>query len=278
MTTKPMIWPARIRLWIAIAVMFLLGICGAIFSDVLPWQWTTRLAVALSDALLVAGFLALTVDTFLKTELLRDAFLAAFQYVLPPELKSEIYKLMKFEFIAERHTWTVAIKKCDEDTVLVETTVERQLKNVTSTNKNLLAFYQAFDFSFKQGKTEIVEYFARKEDGTIVKSGESQSHGAYSVERRIEEDIVVPPGACVTLYGKAIQYRRRTDIIFETFMAPSVNPEISVSVPDEFLYDVDFGTRGEGVEKNQYLPRHKLIGVYIPSQFMSVRWWGRTPT
>jgi hypothetical protein len=43
--------------------------------------------------------------------------------------------------------------------------------------------------------------------------------------------------------------------MFETFLYPAVNPEINVIIPNDFEFDVQFGTEGEGMEKDQYMNR-----------------------
>jgi hypothetical protein len=85
--------------------MAALGIAGSILNYLLPWEWAQHLTRDFSIALFVAGLLALSVDTFFKTEFARDAFEASFRYVLPAELKDEVAKILKFEFIAEKHMW-----------------------------------------------------------------------------------------------------------------------------------------------------------------------------
>jgi len=274
----PVAFKARLILWVVIGVFVIVGVIGLIFANAWPWSWTQRLTEALSTALLIAAFLALSVDRFLKIELVRDAFSAAYQYALPVELKAEIPKLMKFEFVAEKHNWTVEIEKCDEDVVRVITSIERRLKNVTSGKRPLRLLYQTFDFEFKQGKSEIVEFRAITEDGRTIDAEKAEQGTPHSIERKIKEDIMVPAGKQVTLHGKAVQYRRCIDLMFETFLYPAVNPEINVIIPNDFDFDVDFGTEGQGKEKDQYMNRYRLAGVYIPSQFMFVRWWPKSPS
>jgi hypothetical protein len=273
----PVVFRARLVFWISIGVMFIVGAGGLILANAWPWGLAQRFTEAFSTALLVAAFLALSVDISLKTQLLRDAFSAAYQYILPRELKNEIPKLMKFDFVAERHNWTVAIEKHDEETVRVTTSIERRLKNVTSGTRNAVGLYQTFDFGFKQGKSEILEYRAKTEDGRTIDAENAKLVAPHSIEARIKGDLSVPPGKQITLHGKAVQYRRYIDIMFETFLYPAVNPEINVIIPDEFEFEVQFGTEGEGKEKDQYMNRFRLTGAYIPGQFMLVRWWPKSP-
>src|SRR5262249_43997314 len=86
------------------------------------------------------------------------------------------------------------------------------------------------------------------------------------------EKIDILPGRTARAYGKATQYRRTSDLVFETFGMPAVEPEIEVIIDPELDYDVEFGTYGD-VEKSRYSSRRRLHGVYFPGQHMFVRWW-----
>jgi hypothetical protein len=61
------------------------------------------------------------------------------------------------------------------------------------------------------------------------------------------------------------------DFLFETFLTPTVRPQIEVTIPDDFEHIVEFGTAGD-VEKEKYRNLYTLSGVYFPRQIMSVRW------
>ena len=53
----------------------------------------------LGHAFLIAAVLGWLVDKSLKTKLVRDAFEAAYGYVLAPELKQEIHRVMNYRFL-----------------------------------------------------------------------------------------------------------------------------------------------------------------------------------
>jgi hypothetical protein len=97
-------------------------------------------------------------------------------------------------------------------------------------------------------------------------------------ERHVEiktPDLMVKPDKTARVWGKATQYRRTNDCIWETFRVPIVNPEIKVSIDEnEFSHDVQFGTYGDR-SKAEYSNHYTLSGVYFPGQYMFVRWWPR---
>jgi hypothetical protein len=99
-----------------------------------------------------------------------------------------------------------------------------------------------------------------------------QTDRQHDVEVKTAQ-LIVPPDKSVRLWGKAIQYRRTNDHVWETFRTPIVNPEIEVLIDDnEFSHSIQFGTHGD-YTKTEYKNHYTLSGVYFPGQFMFVRWW-----
>jgi len=95
---------------------------------------------------------------------------------------------------------------------------------------------------------------------------------AYGVEGKTP-DITIKPDMTARLWGKAAQYRRENDSMYETFRMPIIDPQIRVIVNDEeFFHQVRFGTHGDWTKaefENHYTP----AGVHFPGQHMVVRWW-----
>jgi hypothetical protein len=273
---KGMVTRARVRFWLVTAGMVALGIAGSTLNYLLPWEWAQHLARDFSVALFVAGLLAFSVDTFFKTEFARDAFEASFRYVLPPELKDEVAKILRNEFIAEKHIWTVEITKVDEDVVLVTTTFERTLVNKTSLKQSRPGLYTVEDLNFPNGPSEIIECEIEDESGNIETA--KPVRVPHGLEAKTGE-MAVEPGHKLKVRGKATQFRRTNDIIFENWLTPTLDPRIEVIIPDDFEHQAQFGTgTAKDVEKAKYRNLYTLSGVYFPNQIMSVRWWPKGST
>jgi hypothetical protein len=255
-------------------VMIVIGILGSTLNYLLPWELAQHLTRDFSVALFVAGLLSLSVDKYCKTEFARDAFRASFSYVLPPELKDYVAEIMKLGFIAEKHIWRLEITKVDADAVQIITNFERTLVNKTSLKQVQRGLYTVEDLDFSIGPSEILECEIQDERGDF-KRGEP-SRNAHGLEAKTD-GITVEPGHKVKVRGKAKQYGRTNGFLFETFLTPTVRPQIEVTIPDDFEHLVEFGTAGD-VEKEKYRNLYTLSGVYFPRQIMSVRWWPKHST
>jgi hypothetical protein len=268
--TRSFTWP-QIRYWLMVASLVILGSAAAIWGDSLPWEYLRPIAKDLGPAIFTAGILAGLVEPFFRNEFARDAFLAAFRYVLPPEFRDEVEKILRLSFICEKQVWsvTVEITKTQPDMVFVTTCFQRKLKNKTSSSQLYRGWYTVPDFKFPAGDSQIIDCQITNDKET--KKFEKAKDNGHYIEATTEQ-LDVAPDHTVEVLGKATQYRRTRDSVCETFTTPAVNPEIHVIVPDELEYEVDFGTSGD-VEKEKYTERHKLSGVYFPGQFMQVTWW-----
>ena len=207
--------------------IILFGLFATIRGDLLPYVGGPT--KELGPGIFTAGILALLVEPFFRKEFARDAFLAAFRYVLPSEFREEVEKILKFDFIAESQLWSVQIDKIDDETVLVTTTYERVIKNKTKINKRANAWYVVPDFGFRNGSTKVIE--CGIEQGTLLIDSFVQTFRKHDVEAKTDE-LVIRPDDVSRVWGKATQFRRTNDAVYETFRVPIKNPEIEVIIDE----------------------------------------------
>jgi hypothetical protein len=269
---------SQIAYWVICAALILGGAAMATWGHLLPWEWSRAIAKELGAGCLIAGILASVVEPHFRKEFARDAFLAAFRHVLPNEFRDEVEKIIRFDFIAKKQIWIVDIERVPgTDVVRVTTTFERTITNKTKSNKAVSTWYEAEDYKFPNGPTKIIECAIQSESQTEPNRFSAQIDHDHYVEAKTS-DVTVKPDQTARLWGKAIQYRRTNDSMYETFRPPIVNPEIEVVINDEeFSHVVTFGTLGK-VTKSEFKHHYTLSGVYFPGQFMFVRWWPKEPT
>jgi hypothetical protein len=261
----------QIKYWGTALALIVVGVTATVWGG--PYEVTKPLFKELGPGVFTAGILAGLVEPFFRNEFARDAFLAAFRYVLPEEFREEIAKIIKFEFVAKRQVWTVQVEAATDDVVRVTTTLDRTVVNKTKNKQSIQAWIEAEDYGFPDGPTEIVKCTV-EEYGTSNKlesTTQEMKKGHYQESKTGDLDIL--PDKSAKIAAKIIQYRRTNDAIYETFRTPIVNPIIEVFIDESrFDHEVTFGTHGE-VTKDQFQNHYTLSGVYFPGQFMVVRWW-----
>ena len=263
---KGLTWP-QIRYWGTCFALVVVGVAATTWGG--PWETSRPFVKELGPGVFTAGILAALVEPFFRKEFARDAFVAAFRYVLPKEFKDEIGKILRNEFIAERQTWRIEIARVNNDIVAVTTSFERVLTNKTSTTQKKGGLYTVPEFCFPCGNTEIIECGVKSGSETIE---EFERVNDRNIIRATTKEVDVLPGKTAIVWGKAVQYRRANDAVYETFGTPAVDPEIEVVIPDDMLHVFEFGTVGD-VEESRFSKKYKLRGVYFPGQYMLVRWW-----
>ena len=132
---------SQIIYWAISIGLLVIGCAGTLFGEHVPLVgWIIK---DLGPGIFTAGILACLAEPHFRREFARDAFLAAFRYVLPREFREEVEKIIRFEFIADRQVWTVRIDKIENDdkTVLVTTSFDKVIKNRTKSTQKKRALY-----------------------------------------------------------------------------------------------------------------------------------------
>ena len=241
------------------------------FAD--PWAQTAQEIIKdIGIALVVAAVIAATIDRWLSADLHQDVFEAVLGYIPPPEFKEEIRSLLRYGFVCRNHVMRVRIERLENDCVRATTTIERSLENITSRAAPVVVHLHADEWGFEVEKTKIVECYGVLEDGTRIDAEPVPPLGD-STSKVAAKPVSVAPGRKIRLHQKLSEIRRVNDEISIHFGAPTVNPHIEVSSPDDIDYMVSFGPSDPKVERETYGNRHTLLGVYFPGQRMRVRWW-----
>jgi len=262
-------WP-QVKYWGTTALLGLLGLALVVAAQFIGREEIRSVVSEFGVAILIAGILAGVVEPYFRKEFARDAFLAAFRYVLPTEFREEVEKILRFDFIAERQVWTVKVDKVSDEVVLVTTTYERTIRNKTKSSRVAKAWYEAEDYKFPNGSTTVECSIQAGDSDPLLSVG--QDIGEHDAEAKTA-DLMIPPEGIAKVWGKGSQFRRTNDSMYENFRVPIINPEIEVIInEEEFSHAIAFGTHG-GWTKLKYKNHYTLSGVYFPGQFMWVRWW-----
>jgi hypothetical protein len=261
---------AQIIYWIISVGLLLGGGAGTLGGEYVPFVgWIIK---ELGPGIFTAGILAAVVEPHFRQEFARDAFLAAYRYVLPKEFKEEIEKIIRFEFIADRQVWTVKVDTIegDDKTVLVTSFFDKVIKNRTKSLHKRGGYYTIHELSFTNGRSEILDCRIESDKKIEDEFEVTNPDGTELIAKT--KELEIKPGHSARICGKATQFRRSDDFVFETFLIPAINPEIEVIVPEGFDHRIEFGTSGERT-RIAYSNRYVLSGVYFPGQYMFVRWW-----
>ena len=264
---------ARTRLLWVTAGMTICGVAGSIWGHLLPWEFAQHLVHDLSVALFVAGLLAVSVDRFFKSEFSRDAFQAAFSYVLPDELKAEVRRVINYKFICTKHHMVLKLTHLGEnkDLVRLEISIERTLRNVSRSPENIRNSFAVDEWGFSAMKSGIDE--CKMEFGSkVLTSKPRKDVGADAIGMETAE-IKIKHDEEVTVVSKGYEIKHTNAEFIIDFRHPTVDPVVEISPPTGFNHSFGFGVPDEDVRKSSLFERYELNGTQFPGQSMRLRWW-----
>jgi hypothetical protein len=264
--------------------LILFGLAGAgvgllALEAALEWDGVAHeLALAVGSALIVAAVLGATVDLYLKRELTRNAFEAAFGYLLPDALRGEIEWIYGQQLLCVRHEQTLVLADTDDpDLLTVTVELRRDLQNVGG---EPVTFRPAFalDEWFYSGKpTRITTFRCMKQDGgrridTFTELGSRP----FAVDVELDSELRIRPGDIWTIWASGHETRRRSGARFDlVFEIPTCDPVVTVRPCEDIDFDVFFGSRGQERLRRIGPNTCELPGTLLPNQLLSVRWWRR---
>jgi hypothetical protein len=272
-TIKVWVSKAQIKIWLVLGCITAVGAAGSLWHQDIPWSWLAHLAGALSPPLFTAGILGLTVDIFLKRELARDVFVAAFRYILPDELKEEVQRIISYKFLCIDSTTIVSISAPSNDIVRVEIKHERTFKNITGHTEPFYGTFAVDEWGFSQ-KSEILE--CRLEIGE-TKIDDADDNPDYEGKKdaigKKTKSVSVKSGNTIKSITKGFEIHRPNGELHMQFSYPSRRPKVRVETPSGFSHSCTFGIPDEKVIRSSISQDYTLDGTQFPGQHTRVRWW-----
>jgi hypothetical protein len=126
-----------------------------------------------------------------------------------------------------------------------------------------------YEWNFGGKKSSIAE--CQIEYGGKITGSSGQYYGNRLMTSSPE--ISISPDRSAKITSKIIEYRRVTDMVWSGFYYPTKNPEVDVSIPDGFDYEINLGPTVEETEKLRFAARHTLKGTFFPGHRIIVSWW-----
>jgi hypothetical protein len=213
-------------LLIAVVGLFLIGLPE--FANTHGYDVVAR---EVGAALIIVMMLAITIDRWIKADLLQDAVKTTLEAVVYKDFLVELRRLFSYEFICEGHDMELGIEIIDDEHVRVRSTVSRRLRNITATPKRLQAMTHIDEFGVSDGlPSKIEECYIVKGDLRIDAPAPFYPN-PYSI-RAETKYVEVGPNEVATLVTKQYEIRYKNDHSVGTYLSPTRNPLVRVTIPD----------------------------------------------
>jgi len=236
-------------------------------------------------AFMTAAILGLTIDRFLKKQIVKDVFEASMGYILAPDLRGEVRTLYELEFICIEHNEIITFKPAPSpDLIILHRKMERTFKNITNKKQRL------------SPKITIVEWFLSDIQSKILDMGAAKGKERWNkytlqVDDLINEvvgkldtgepshSIELAPKETCTVWFETEEVKRATDVHCEYYGWPTINPRIIIrrehgaGLEGMLGILVRFGTeRGKDIEVLGSDTR-RFVGVLSPGVCVEIRWY-----
>ena len=226
-------------------------------------------------AFLVGSVLAFTIDRWAKDELREDAVKATLSSVIRDEFRSELQRILNYEFLCDYHFMEISIDPISKDQVRVTVITERRLRNISGASRELPGIVHIDEWGFENHKSSIIGCSIEGDDGQRIDVFSKTTPNAYSIKAETA-GLTIPPGKTATARSRVSEIKRMNDHFISTFSHPTKDPNVLVQISDDLSYEFDFGrslSPGERIEHSEHTRVHRLIGMYFPGFYMKARWW-----
>ena len=257
-----------------LGLIALLAIAALHFAHYLPWQWAVQLAEHIATAILIACFLGLTIDLWLKKQLTEDVFSAAMGYELPEDLKQEVRYVYGNKLLCKHHQQNADIVDLGNGFVSITIGVERTIENIGETPQTLHVAVGMDEWFVPSHPSQLLEC-------SYVKNGVHSDVSLLKTEKRdagfrteYPEDVKLAPKESITVYTKMSETKPRNGDHFFAFSCATNGPAVTVSAPPDIGWNVHF-THRHPADIGKYSNTYTLNGLLLPHQAIRIHWWDK---
>ena len=200
--------PSEWKLRISLVILLLIG-------SVLLFIFGESLSHAIAEvgiALIIAAILGLTVERALKTDLVQNVFLAAFNYVLPDELKDEVARVINYRFLCRKQVVVIEGTLIDGDNMRISISVERFIYNITHHPEPFRPFVDIDEWGV-QSHPSYLDYYMVEMNGNFWDAKRLEDGPGGKLVFKVVPDIMVPRDRYLKITGRWFETRRSNDQI-----------------------------------------------------------------
>ncbi len=259
---------------------------GVVFLSTSHWVEQNKILytvfLGLGSSGIVAFILGITIERVLSQRLAKDAVEAGLGYLVLPEAREEMRRIYEQKFMCTKHHSTLTLKGTRfPGYILVNNHTVRTFKNITGKRQSFRPRVRYREwFHHDQLRSRLIGF------GVHVGSQELSDYqtfiSANSVQHKLKDEIPLDKGQECTFWYEIEEVKRDTDVYYETFTHPTVNPIVSFAVDKGEAtttpnIGVWFGFSSSlDPETQQAGPRRKeLPGLLLPYGYIELRWWSK---
>ena len=269
----------KYTIWLLIFTGFVLGVLMIWLPSLLEWhKLLVSILQGIGIALITSVILGATIEKFFRQRLLDDTFEASVGYLLHPELKGELTAIYNQEVLCEKHSQIYSLRqvKDNPELVILHCKIKRDLKNISNKDFEFQQTTSLFEWFHNKYRSQIIDIGCNIKNMEYRKPNISKIPDSNRIEGKLDK-VVIPKDEVCTIWYETEEIKHISDIHYEMFLFPTINPEITfLESPKELghiVTNVSFGTRQQKNTIKIGNDTIRLKGVMLPYQCTEVRWW-----
>jgi len=232
---------------------------------------TREVVRALGEALLIAAFIAATVDRYAKDRILREITKDVSKYLigynLPPKVQDRIKELMGTAIIRRDYRHTYIFERTDGNSLKMTIRGEYTIENCTNSDQ---PYTPRLDFEPHE-QPVLIEFRCDSADQNAFDRIGQQDAGKFNFSLKPLAVRPVSSGMTYKVSWRYYRFVKQDDSDLMAFRAPTIDVTISVECPDD---NIVFDGGGDATVKTLNYWKHESL--FTRGQHLHPRWSPRT--
>lgn len=246
-----------------------------------------EITIGVGISFVTAAIIGGVIEIAFVSRIAREVFHIAFGYLLRPEIRKEITWIYEMDKLVTDYSHQFTIEKHNkEGKVWVYETITRTVKNIGNKSQDVRPSLGIEEWFHAEGRSEIIDYqitfdsgetFSLKNRDIVIERPKKHKQANYILaikEEKLSKDLA--SGKTYTWAATCRELRSESADTVSFWGTASMNPHITVQVPEHMDYDLTFANRKQGELRDWGNGMWRLNTVLLPGQAIRLRWWPKS--
>jgi len=270
---------------IALTIAFIIGLALLLWAGYLKDLWH-EVVKGVGIAFISASIIGIALELAFVTRIAKEVFDIAFGYLLPKEIREELKWIYGLKRLAVDYHHDLALERCKDNPskVIVYETISRTFRNIGNKDEEIKPAFGIQEWFHPEGYSEIISYklthndkeYSLENGGIKVGRPEKNKQSNYILatkEETLESKLKPGDKDKYTFVATCKEIKHKNDDSVSFFETASMNPYVTVKVPDGMDFDVTFANRKQGELEDLGSGHFRLNALLLPGQAIRIRWW-----
>ena len=157
--------------------------------------------------------------------------------------------------------------------IKVTASFERVIKNITRDTQFFLGYIDVDEWNAPNFSSCLERYAINGQECYPDHLEKEVTTCPPKLVFHLKEKLPVAAEDQINVVGAYSEARPRNGEFSLAWLTPTIDPTVTIRLPQGFLSSVSFGVPGEVISSSKIANSHTLKGAQFPGQEITVRWW-----